>query len=644
MSRNLSAGVTSREIDLSTTISGGINSAAGTVGIFQWGPINDLVLVSNEENLLKRFGKPTINNNQWWFSAMSFLAYSDTLWLVRAASPAVLNASAFESVKRFSVDGGVTSVVAGSVATIEGQGTFTISSTGAYTFTVELGFVGSVNQIQYTLNTGATRTIELVVVDETELTGTVELISGPSVQIMNDDDWERRYSNGEASIGCFAARYAGSMGNSLRVSIADSASFDTWEFRDLFDSAPGTSDFALERGGSNDEMHIVVIDQNGVFTGFPGTILDSYAYVSKGVDSKSSDGASSYYKNVIVQNSAYIHWMDHIPATNIGSSVVGTAFGDLNSGSVFDVQFSGGADDYAGTDDGEIQKGWDLFKNSEAVDVTLAFAGPASKLIQQYVIDNVAEFRKDVLFTISPPLSAVRGTDIAEKVVEAKNDPSLGINRSTSYATMDCNWKMMFDKYNEQNVWVPCNPDVAGLCAQTDISRDPWFSPAGFERGILKNVIKFAWNPDKTERDILYKNGVNPVLNIPGQGPVLYGDKTMLTRPSAFDRINVRRLFIVIKKAISNSAKYSLFELNDVFTRAQFVNMVVPYLRDVQARRGLYDFKVICDETNNTPEVIDRNEFIGTILLKPARSINFVDLRFVATRTGVDFSEVAGAV
>lgn len=643
MSRNLSAGVTSREIDLSTTIAGGINSAAGTVGIFQWGPINDLVLVSNEENLLKKFGKPTINNNQWWFSAMSFLAYTDTLWLVRAASSSVLNAAAFETVKRFSVDGGTTSVPAGSVATIPGTGTFTFTSNGSYTFTVEVGFTGDLS-VEYTLNTGAKKTLTLTVVDETELVGTVDLISGPSVQIMNDDDWERRYSSGEASIGCFAARFAGTMGNSIRISIADSASYDTWEFRDLFDSAPGTSDFAFERGGSNDEMHIVVVDQNGVFTGFPGTILDSYAYVSKGVDAKSSDGSSSYYKNVIVQTSSYVHWMDHISAENIGSSVVGTAFGDINGGSVYDVQFTGGVDDYAGTDDGEIQKGWDLFKNSETVDVTLAFAGPASKLVQQYVIDNVAEFRKDLLFTISPPLASVRGSDVAKKVVEAKNDPSLGVNRSTSYATMDCNWKMMFDKYNEQNVWVPCNPDIAGLCAQTDVSRDPWFSPAGFERGILKNVIKFAWNPDKTDRDILYKNGINPVLNIPGQGPVLYGDKTMLTRPSAFDRINVRRLFIVLKKAISNSAKYSLFELNDVFTRAQFVNMVVPYLRDVQARRGLYDFKVICDETNNTPEVIDRNEFIGTILLKPAKSINFITLNFVATRTGVDFGEVAGAV
>jgi phage tail sheath protein FI len=310
----------------------------------------------------------------------------------------------------------------------------------------------------------------------------------------------------------------------------------------------------------------------------------------------------------------------------------------------YTVQLSLGADDFTNVDDAELIAGFELFTNTTEADIALIFMGPAPNTVTKYVIDNVVEQRRDSVVTISPPLESVRGSGIAQKVVDAKDLPSTGINRSTSYGIFDGNWKLMFDPYNETNVWVPCNPDVAGLCAETDENRDPWWSPAGFERGRLKNVQRLAWNPSKPERDILYRSGVNPIVTFPTSGPILFGDKTMLSRPSAFDRINVRRLFITLQRKISDVAKYNLFEFNDPFTRAQFRNIIEPFLRDVQGRRGIYDYRVVCDESNNTEEVINRNEFVGSIFIKPAKSINFVILNFVAVRSDVEFTEVFNAV
>ena len=240
---------------------------------------------------------------------------------------------------------------------------------------------------------------------------------------------------------------------------------------------------------------------------------------------------------------------------------------------------------------------------------------------------------------LSPPLAAVynnAGSEAADVVEYRQED----INRNTSYAVMDSGWKRQYDRYNDAYINVPLNADTAGLCARTDQTNDAWWSPAGFNRGQLKNIVKLVWSPNQTERDTLYKNGVNPVATFPGEGTLLYGDKTLLAKPSAFDRINVRRLFIVLEKAIATAAKYQLFEFNDVFSRAQFRSMVEPFLRDVRGRRGIFDFRVVCDETNNTGEVIDRNEFVADIYIKPARSINFIYLNFVAVRTSVSFTEV----
>jgi phage tail sheath protein FI len=242
---------------------------------------------------------------------------------------------------------------------------------------------------------------------------------------------------------------------------------------------------------------------------------------------------------------------------------------------------------------------------------------------------------------LSPPQSGIVGGATPETTITTWINT---LSRASTYAVADCGWKYQFDKYNNVYRWIPLNGDIAGLCVRTDETRDPWFSPAGVNRGAIKNVVKLAWNPTQAQRDAIYSVGVNPVVSFPGQGTILYGDKTLVTQPSAFNRINVRRLFIVLEKAIATASKYALFELNDEFTRAQFIALVEPFLRDVKGRRGVYDFRVVCDTTNNTPNVIDNNQFVGDIYIKPARSINYIQLNFVAVRSGVSFNEIVGSV
>lgn len=464
--------------------------------------------------------------------------------------------------------------------------------------------------------------------------------NGNGVLIKNRMTYHENNSGGANTYGTWAAKYAGVLGNSLKVSVfasSNTVQFDAWTYAPYFDSAPGTSTWASDKNLTNDEMHIVVIDEDGEFTGMAGEVVERFSHISKADAAVTEDGSSNYYKNVINDRSRYIWWMSHPDAaTNWGTSANGTNFVQITATT---TSLSGGA--LVVPTNGDIQKGYDKFRNPDEVDTALVLTGQHSSTVVQYVINNVAEYRKDCVVFFSPPRAAcIDNLDNEEEDIVDYRKSSITL--SSSYAVMDSNWKYQFDKYNNVYRWLPCNGDIAGLCARTDMERDPWWSPAGFNRGQLKNVIRLAWNPNKTDRDELYKNGVNPVVTFPGEGTILFGDKTLQSKPSAFDRINVRRLFIVLEKAIARAAKYSLFEFNDQFTRAQFVALVEPYLRDVQGRRGIYDFRVVCDETNNTPEVIDRNEFIGDIYIKPARSINFIQLNFVAVRTGVAFEEVVG--
>lgn len=474
------------------------------------------------------------------------------------------------------------------------------------------------------------------------------------ILIKNSDDYTTNYINMEAAntAGMFAARYPGELGNSLKVSLWANTNYiarsqwnaTTWLYAEQFNSAPNTSPYAASVNGRGDEMHIIVIDEQGKISGTANTILEKFAYVSKAADAITSDGGSNYYVNVINDRSKYIYVVNHAldvdqleDAAEWGLTAPNTTF--TQGLSKYEFSFTGGTTG-AVTDANRITA-YDRFANAEEVDVSLVVTGAANLAVVQHCIDNIAEYRKDCIVFCSPTRAnvvSVSTSDAANNAIAYRT----AMNRSTSYAVMDSSWKYQFDKYNNVYRWVPMNGDVAGLCVRTDYERDPWFSPAGFNRGQIKNVVKLSYNADKTDRDELYKNGINPITTFRGEGTILYGDKTMLTKPSAFDRINVRRLFIVLEKAIARAAKYSLFEFNDEFTRAQFVALIEPYLRDVQGRRGIYDFRVVCDETNNTPEVIDRNEFIGDIYIKPARSINFIQLNFIAVRTGVAFEEVVG--
>ena len=554
MAFQLSPGVQVTEKDLTSVVPAVGTSIGGTAGDFLWGPANEVVTISSENELVSRFGLPPISGTTYreWFTAASFLAYTSALKVVRA-----------------------------------------IDTSAA-------------------LNAGATA----------------------GVLIQNED----AYGNiASFSNGMWAAKYPGALGNSLKVSFADSADFATWAYKEQFDYAPSTSTYVSAASGSNDEMHIIVIDAGGYFTGTAGTVLEKFVGVSKASDATDSVGRSNYYRTVINQRSQYVWWTGHPAAVannwgTLSNSV--TYSSDATSGEST-VTLTLGAN--GTTDDADLQTAFALFANDELVDVNLIFVGSASATVGDYVIDNVAEIRKDCMVFVSPAAASVLdnvGSEATSIVAEVAS-----YTRS-SFAVFDSGWKYMYNRYYDQYVWVPCNGDIAGLCASTDNVADPWFSPAGYNRGAIKNAVKLAYSPNKTDRDTLYKAGVNPVVGFPGSGIVLFGDKTLLEKPSAFDRINVRRLFITLEKAIATAAKFQLFEFNDAFTRAQFKNLVEPFLRDVQGRRGIYDFRVVCDETNNTSQIVDSNQFVADIFIQPAKSINFIQLNFVATRTGIAFEEV----
>ena len=469
-----------------------------------------------------------------------------------------------------------------------------------------------------------------------------------NIQVANKDQFEYTLLNNTVNAntyGPFMARYAGALGNSLTISVVDAASYSTtWNVNGVgvssyFGVAPSTSADVTAAGGSNDQIHIVVVDSGGLFTGSKNTVLEVFPFLSKASDAVDSLGNSNYYKNYIFNNSKYIYAVDPVSYSTTSATwgqISTTAFATIATPQT--ITLNGGTDDMPS--DARLQSAWAYFANSDEVDVSLLIAGNASVATQQYIIDNIANVRKDCVAFISPPSANV----INQNGNETTNITAwtTALARSSSYVVADSGWKYMFDKYNNTYRWIPLNGDIAGTCVYTDSIRDPWFSPAGYNRGNLKNVVKLAWNPNKTQRDTIYALGVNPVGTFPGQGTVLFGDKTLQSQPSAFDRINVRRLFIVLEKAIAVASKFSLFEFNDEFTRNQFVALVTPFLRDIQGRRGITDFRVVCDSTNNNSQVIDSNQFVGDIYIKPARSINYIQLNFVAVRTGVSFNEVVG--
>ena len=472
---------------------------------------------------------------------------------------------------------------------------------------------------------------------------TAAVTAAIGLKIKNGLDYISSYLNGAGIVGEFAAKYPGSLGNSLKVSMADSSNYSGWAYEAEFTGAPGTSPYAASVNSSNDELHIIVIDEDGLISGTQGTILERFAFVSKASDAKTSDGTNNYYRDVINSRSSWIYWMDHTVSVAASGSAWGTVAGASaykSLTSVITVSLVGGTDDYALTD-GEKIAAFSLFDNAEQFDISLVMLGKASTTVANHVITNVCGTRLDCVAFVSPEVVAsgdiiVGSTSTEIGYITAYRDALT----SSSYAVMDSGYKYQYDRYNDKYRYIALNADIAGLCARADYTNDPWFSPGGLNRGQIKSVVRLAVNPTKAQRDALYKKGVNPVVTFPGEGTVLFGDKTLLAKPSAFDRINVRRLFIVMEKAIATAAKFQLFEFNDPFTRAQFKSLVEPFLRDVQGRRGITDFVVKCDESNNTGQVIDANEFVADIFVKPNRSINFITLNFVAARSGINFTEV----
>ena len=457
----------------------------------------------------------------------------------------------------------------------------------------------------------------------------------------------------------FVAKYPGALGNSLKVQAID---VDGWadstvnaEFIANFDGPPGTSPDVANANGSasfvaNDEMHVLVTDEGGLWTGTPGYVLEKHAFVSKASDAKKFDGSSNYVVNVMRNESKYAYVGNVLQFTTnstgtekaAGLAKTGGAFLTFNSSTASESVPGGamtlGVDDNTMTDS-LLQAGFTLYQTPEVVDITLLLGGASSTTTGRWIIDNIAVTRKDCMAFVSPASTSVVNNSGSEITALTTDNTALG---SSNYAVMDSAWKYQYDRYRDTFMYVPMNGDIAGLCARTDYSHDSWWSPAGLNRGTIKNIVKLSWEATKANRDTMYPLSINPIITQTGAGVVLWGDKTMQVVPSAFDRINVRRLFIVLEKAIAIAAKAMLFEFNDEFTRAQFVNMVAPFLREVQGRRGITDFKVVCDGSNNTGQIIDTNQFVGDIFIKPARSINYIQLNFIAARSDVSFSEIGG--
>jgi len=653
----VSPGVNVSEIDL-TTIVPAVSTSIGVVaGRFHWGPMSKRVLVNNEDVLASNFGKPDNNNYQEWFTAASFLSYSNQLYVGRVDNNANNATSSGNDARILNDD----DYEAKDAAANLGAHNWIAKYPGELGNSLKVAVCQSANTWESLLYRPTNQTDPVLTFTAGQLeanTATANLASrvsaGDYLYLANSTvkiDFQVASitsTANESRIILETAPTTIDLGgtSSLGIAANNASLVRRWEYYDWFDGAPGTSAYAESRGGSGDELHVVVVDEDGDISGIKNTVVERFPFVSRAFDARREDGETQYYKSAINNQSNWIWWGQHdttLGLTAQQAAPATTTF--VNSSDLGDTtrtSLSNGTTGNTPTE-GQITDAYDLFANGEEVDVSIIMGADATATVAQHLIQNIAEVRKDCIVTLSPESADVvnnstfSGSEVAD-VVAFRN----ALNLSSSYGTMDSGWKYMYDKYNDVYRYVPLNGDVAGTMARTDNLRDPWYSPAGYNRGNIRNIVRLAYNPPKPQRDELYRAGVNPVVTFPGQGTVLFGDKTLLNRPSAFDRINVRRLFIVLEKAISNAARFSLFEFNDAFTRAQFRNLVEPFLRDVQGRRGIFDFRVVCDETNNTPEVIDRNEFIGDIYIKPARSINFIQLNFVAVRTGVAFEEVVG--
>ena len=644
MAFQVSPGVLVQEKDLTNIIPAVSTSIGAYAFNSSRGPVGEVTLISSEQELVSIFGKPTASNFEEYFTASSFLQYSNALKVVRTENSGILNAvtNGGSAVLVKNTDQYNSTYLAdGSYTGLSGR-EFVARFAGAYGNGLEVSVCPSLQAYEEAVVT--TVNDSAVSIGDTTITMTSgtninvgDILSFSTTAATSDYDDGIEYEVTAVSTNDVTIKKKVGTGGLTRVIVDGANVRRRWKYYDQVSGAPGTSPDVAAAGGSDDELHIVVVDSDGTISGTKGEVLEVYEKVSKAKDAKDAGGSNNFYPEVIYRKSSFIYWGDHNSnGTNWGDPKANKAFTSV-SGPIA-LSFTGGAD---GTvTDGVRKTAFELFQDSESVDVGLIMAGNASANLIGDLI-TIAETRKDCVVFASPQRSDV--VNIASAITQTNN--VLGFFnaiQSSSYVIFDSGYKYMYDRYNDVYRYVPLNGDMAGLAARTDLTNDAWFSPAGLNRGIIRGAVKLAYNPNQTQRDELYRARVNPVVSFPGQGIILFGDKTGLSTPSAFDRINVRRLFIVLEKAIATASKFQLFEFNDEFTRANFRNLVEPFLREVQGRRGITDFLVVCDETNNTGEVIDRNEFIAEIYIKPARSINFITLSFVATRTGVAFEEVAG--
>ena len=745
----VSPGVNTSEIDLTTVVPGISSIDAGFAGPFRWGPANDVTLIDSEDLLVQTFQKPDANTFASFFSAANFLQYSNKLHVVRCVSTNAKNSAstpggailvANNTVYYDSYDEGGTAVadsrgdfmgkyagslgnslkvsicgptranlasgntVVASNSDIRLTGTFAVHASNKTVTGISTRFNKELRVGDVVISSGNTFVITAIAnatsctVDRDPTTGAISATTA---------DRLKRSPFGEPSrnmVGTVAvtANSTAVTATTATAGAHDSCAFDkqmlvgdivkingeerrvvtvtnsshmvvntgftntataqtysrTWEYSGLFDKEPVTTQYSADKGALFDEIHVVVVDEDGEWTGNREEGLELFTGLSVAKGAKFEDGTKAYYVDAVNRRSSYVWWADHnakgdaLTQADSGGTVgtlttlawgaTPTADGEYNSqatsGSLISTTSLGGGVDGSDVSDANKITGFRKFENAEETEIGLVIAGEASATVALDII-SMCETRKDCVAFISPEQADVvnNSGNEADAVVEFRN--TLG---STSYAVMDSGYKYQYDRYNDVFRYIPLNADMAGLCAATEANRDAWFSPAGFTRGIVRNVVRLPFNPRQSERDTLYKNGINPVTTFMGAGTVLFGDKTLLAKPSAFDRINIRRLFIIMEKAIARFARAQLFEFNDAFTRALFVGAVEPFLRDVQGRDGITDFVVVCDESNNTSSVIDRNEFVGDIFVKPNRAINFIQLNFVAVRSGVEFSEIIG--
>jgi len=678
-----------QEYDVSITVPSPGATVGALAGVMTWGPLNQRVLLESEAQMVTRFNSPTNLNAETWFTAVSFLAYGAPLWFVRVANTTTTNGS-IGTLSALANTAMVSNVLAQMVLNdndyINHQNLFDSNMRYVARYPGSLGnslrvsvcytanaFSSVINLASY--GTGATFTAipgsntATIVINAASITlANTAATNLANAMALSDVLFVGNVSVGVQDMSISAINYAANnaTGNSITgqatitLNFVDELSIHTtytstttltrnWEFYAFIGKAPGQSPYVYQFGNvsANDQMHIVLVDNGGIISGVPGTVLETYAFLSRASDAQAADGSSIFYQTVINQQSSYMWFCadDSLAVSNTSNNIVSSTHDQI-----MNIPFAGGADG-AGESNvamGIICSGYDYFGSTEDVSIDLIMQGKNlgtgiySGQLANYLIDNLAEPRMDCVVFASPDYSNVvnnRGNEMTSIMAFRNN------LRDTSYGVLDTGYKYMYDRYNNLYRWIPLNGDIAGLCAFTDRVRAPWWSPAGFNRGNIKNVIQLAYNPPVDERDQLYPVDVDPVVSFPGMGTVLFGDKTLLSVPnSAFSRINVRRLFITMEKAIKQMALAFLFEFNDAFTRANFVNIVTPYLKDIKAQRGITDFLVRCDETNNTPQVIDNNQFIGDIFVKPNRSINFIDLNFVAVGTAITFSEAEGLV